>query len=111
VGHHLKSQYSTRKIGKLNDIKEEVKASEASKVLGGLFQSNAIIFDKREMQGKFELIFPFNKASEELSTAINRNGGASMSGPNHMKILIQEIKKWEAEYNNYVSKLQANRNY
>jgi hypothetical protein len=27
-----------------------------------------------------------------------------MSGPNHMKMIIQEIKKWESEYLEYVAK-------
>jgi hypothetical protein len=65
---------------------------------------NKILFNARERSGKFELIFPFNKSSEDLSIAINKCQGSSMSGPNYMKMIIQEIKKWECEYLDYISK-------
>ena len=44
--------------------------------------------------GQFELIFPFNQKTEELSSALNRQVGAraSMGAPNFMKMLVSEIK-------------------
>jgi len=65
--------------------------------------SSKINFKDREKSGKFELIFPFNKASEDLVIALNRSQGSSVSGPNYMKMIIQEIKKWENEYLEYIS--------
>ena len=63
---------------------------------------------EREKQGKFELIFPFNGVSEDLSSVINRqstgNGSISVAGPsnaNHMKQLVQEIKSYYEERNAY----------
>ena len=46
------------------------------------------------------MIFPFNKTVEDLSISLNRNGG-SVSGPNYMKMLVNELKKWEAEFLEY----------
>ena len=63
-----------------------------------------ILFNARERSGKFELIFPFNKTSEDLAVALNKSQGSSVSGPNYMKQLIQEIKKWEVEYLDYITK-------
>ena len=63
-----------------------------------------IHFNARERSGKFELIFPFNKASEDLAIALNKCQGSSVSGPNYMKLIIQEIKKWEFEYLEYINK-------
>jgi len=44
----------------------------------------------------FECIFPFNKKSEELAFALNRQVGAraSMGAPNFLKMLVQEIKQY-----------------
>ena len=36
--------------------------------------------------------------------ALNKSQGSSVSGPNYMKQLIQEIKKWEVEYLDYITK-------
>eukprot|EP00347_Sterkiella_histriomuscorum_P012494 403368366 len=74
-----------------------------------IFEFNAKINNQNagrylERSGKFELIFPFNKASEDLAIALNRSQGSSMSGPNYMKMMIQEIKKWESQYLEYVAK-------
>ena len=44
-----------------------------------------ILFNARERSGKFELIFPFNKTSEDLAVALNKSQGSSVSGPNYMK--------------------------
>ena len=45
---------------------------------------------EREKSGRFHLIFPFNKRSEELAFAMNRTvgGRANMGGPNLMKMLV-----------------------
>ena len=64
--------------------------------------ANKITFNNRERSGKFELIFPFNKASEDLVVSLNKCQGSSVSGPNYMKMIIQEIKKWENEYLEYI---------
>ena len=61
-----------------------------------------IVFEKREKNGKYELIFPFNKQTEELAVCLNKSGGASVSGPNYMKMLVQEIKKYELQYLEYM---------
>jgi hypothetical protein len=47
------------------------------------------MFD-RETSGQFELIFPFNKKTEELAFALNRQVGAraSMGAPNFLKMLV-----------------------
>lgn len=54
-------------------------------------------FQNRPKQGKFEMIFPFNKTSEDLVIALNKystmSAGSSnqnllMVGPNYMKLLI-----------------------
>jgi hypothetical protein len=43
----------------------------------------------REKTGKYQMIFPLNKTTEDLAIAMNRNfGGSSMSGPNYMKSII-----------------------
>ena len=59
---------------------------------------------EREKQGGFQLIFPFNKKSEELAFAMNRTvgGRANMGGPNLMKMLVQEVKQWDQEYSQFV---------
>jgi hypothetical protein len=61
-------------------------------------------FGERERKGKFELIFPFNKVSEDLSISLNKCGGNSVNGPNYMKLIIQEVKKWESDYLEYNTK-------
>jgi hypothetical protein len=71
-----------------------------------------INFKNRPRSGKFEQIFPFNKTSEELVFSLNRFSNTSsgtatmMGGPNYMKLLIQEVRKWEIEYNEYINSIQ-----
>jgi len=33
-----------------------------------------------------------------MSTHINKLGGSGISGPNYMKLLVQEVKRMEKEY-------------
>lgn len=52
------------------------------------------MFD-RPRSGKFELIFPFNKKTEELATALNRissSKAVSIGGPNYLKMIVDEVK-------------------
>ena len=44
----------------------------------------------REKIGNYELIFPFNRRSEELAFAMNRqvSSAASMGAPNYLKMMI-----------------------
>jgi len=46
------------------------------------------------------MIFPYNKRSEELAFALNRQVGAraSMGAPNFLKMLVQDIKQHYEEY-------------
>ena len=59
----------------------------------------------RERSGKFQLIFPINKRTEELAIAMNKSVGAraNMGGPNLMKMMVDEIKKYEQEYTLFVN--------
>ena len=59
---------------------------------------------KREQSGNFELIFPFNQKTEELAGALNRQVGAraSMGAPNFLKMLVQEIKQQNEEYQLFI---------
>ena len=52
------------------------------------------------MAGNYELIFPFNRKSEEISFALNRMAGgkAQMGGPNLLKMVVNEIKAYEQDY-------------
>ena len=61
---------------------------------------------ERERNGKFVLIFPFNKKSEDLAICINKqaigdnNAGIGVKGlgnNNFMKELVQEIKTYYDE--------------
>ena len=65
---------------------------------------------EREKSGNYELIFPFNSKSGELSSSLNRQQGTSksMTGPNYMKMLVDEIKKYSLEYTAFV---KNNRTY
>ena len=69
---------------------------------------------EREQHGKYTLIFPFSNLSEQLSVELNKQSASlgrggdnvgmgnsvgskaniNMSGPNHMKQLINEIKQY-----------------
>jgi len=64
----------------------------------------------REKSGQFQLIFPFNERSGELAMAMNKSVGAkaNMGGPNLMKMMVDEIKKYDQEYNLF---LQCGRMY
>ncbi len=54
----------------------------------------------REKSGQFQLIFPFNERSAELAMAMNKGVGAraNMGGPNLMKMMVDEVKKYDQEY-------------
>jgi len=55
------------------------------------------MFD-RPRSGQFEQIYPFNKRTEELATALNRNANAknaSVGGPNYLKMIVDEVKQWD----------------
>lgn len=65
--------------------------------------------------GKFTLIFPFNKVTEQLSIQLNRQTGignqVTLTGPSHAsqtKQLIQEIKSY---YENKSEFLKGNTRY
>ena len=51
---------------------------------------------QRETIGKFELIFPFNKHTEELAVQANRNVNTkNPAAPNFVRMIVQEIKNYE----------------
>ena len=72
-------------------------------------EASGISFNSRPRSGKFEQIFPFNKVTEDLAINLNRlsttsSGTATMmGGPNYMKLIIQEVRRWEIEYNDYIN--------
>ena len=72
-------------------------------------EASGISFNSRPRSGKFEQIFPFNKVTEDLAINLNRlsttsSGTATMmGGPNYMKLIIQEVRRWEIEYNEYIN--------
>ena len=50
----------------------------------------------RETIGGFELIFPFNKHTEELAVQANRNVNTkNPAAPNFVRMIVQEIKNYE----------------
>ena len=58
---------------------------------------------KRKEEGKFTLIFPFSKMTEELAIDINKKGGGgSQIGPNLMKQLVSEVKIYYDDKINYL---------
>jgi hypothetical protein len=97
-------------IKKRNNERMSVESNHMSSMTGGggggsTMQSSRmskqvesdIDFQNRPKQGKFEMIFPFNKTSEDLAIALNKysnmSAGSSnhnllMAGPNYMKLLI-----------------------
>ena len=59
------------------------------------------MFD-RPRSGQFEQLYPFNKRTEELATALNRNAHAkngTIGGPNYLKMIVDEVKLWQFEVN------------
>jgi hypothetical protein len=55
------------------------------------------MFD-RPRSGQFEQLYPFNKRTEELATALNRNAHAkngTIGGPNYLKMIVDEVKLWD----------------
>ncbi len=59
----------------------------------------------RETSGFFQVIFPFNKASEDLASSLNKTQGQlSINSPNYFKMLVTEVKKQESIMFDYVSK-------
>ena len=72
-------------------------------------EASGITFNSRPRSGKFEQIFPFNKVTEDLVSNLNRFSATSsgtatmMGGPNYKKLIIQEVRRWEIEYNEYIN--------
>jgi hypothetical protein len=62
------------------------------------------MFD-RPKHGQFEMIFPFNKRTEELAFALNRMSSSkavSIGGPNYLKMIVEEVKAFESAYTAFV---------
>jgi hypothetical protein len=62
------------------------------------------MFD-RPRSGQFELIFPFNKKTEDFAIAFNRASCSktnTIGGPNYLKMLVEEVKAYEAKYMEFV---------
>jgi len=62
------------------------------------------MFD-RPKHGQFEMIFPFNKKTEELAFALNRMSSSkavSIGGPNYLKMIVEECKAFEQSYMAFV---------
>lgn len=58
---------------------------------------------KREMHGRWELIFPFSQKSEDLSLQLNKFVGCNnaMGAPQLLKVLVQEVREHQARQMTY----------